>query len=132
MPALIESYVDNSTIQLKLNLTKPARDLPLIFNICLTEMCLQGTLLKWNSIIIEEYVPDHESDYESNTSVENYPPKQESQFSEIHRMARERIGPAPQKVIFIQLPFHPLNGRRSRMQSQTPEETDVSNQDWDQ
>src|SRR5947207_3136008 len=101
------------------NLSKPTTDSALIFTIGLAKMGLHDTLFPRHCVIVEEQIPNHERDHESDTPIENYPSKQEDQFSKIHRVARIGIHSALQQIALVQFPFDSLR-RLSRVHSHAP------------
>lgn len=106
--SLFLSYVIKCCIADKsaLNFSDPARDFLFVFTIVLAKVLLQDTLFLRYCVIIEGHVPNHEGDDESNTPIENYPPKHEDQFGNIHRVARIAVKPIGEKVWLVQFKIY--------------------------
>ena len=93
-----------------LNLSEPTRNLSLVFAIGLAKVLLQDALFLWYCVIIEEHVPNHEGDHESDTPIENYPSKQEDQFGNIHRVARITVKPIREQIRLVQFEIYSHGG----------------------
>src|SRR5262249_40637189 len=99
---------------------EPPRDSGHVRWIGLAELRLQRPLLLRHDGEAKPRPPEAESDKDGDAAIEDGPAQPERQLAQVHRMARDRVGAAPQEVGPGPLPRQALGGL-GKVQDQPPD-----------